>query len=110
MQSDIQSEMFFIACILSIIDMTLLPGPERPDLLKEELLHSIFLQTAVNYLQKIAIHWENEQITYYQLHQQALRIALTLHRTKPIGQGSIVGVQVSLPLSTCFWKRLFLPI
>jgi non-ribosomal peptide synthetase component F len=77
------------------LDMTTLSGPERPDLLKDELLHDIFLSTATRYPNKVALRWQDEEITYLQLHQQALQMALTLHETRQIGPNSIVGIWLS---------------
>jgi non-ribosomal peptide synthetase component F len=75
--------------------MTTLSGPERPDLLKDERLHDIFLLTATHYPNKVALRWQDEEITYRQLHQQALQMALALRDTKHIGPGSIVGIQLT---------------
>jgi non-ribosomal peptide synthetase component F len=75
--------------------MTTLLGPERPDLLKEEFLYDIFLRTATRFPNKVALIWHDAQITYCELHQQALQMALILQRTKQIGPGSIVGIRLS---------------
>ncbi len=73
----------------------MLSGPERPDLLKDEFLHDIFLLTATRFPNKVALIWQDEQITYSQLRHQALQMALALRRTKQIGPGSIVGIRLS---------------
>jgi non-ribosomal peptide synthetase component F len=78
-----------------LLDMTTLSGPQRPELLKDELLHDIFLLTAERFPNKVALIWQDEQITYYQLHQQALHMAIALQQTKQIGSGSIVGIRLS---------------
>jgi non-ribosomal peptide synthetase component F len=75
--------------------MTTLLGLQRPDLLKDELLPDIFLLTATQFPNKVALCWQDEQITYRQLHQQALHMAVALRRTKQIGPGSIVGIRLS---------------
>jgi non-ribosomal peptide synthetase component F len=77
------------------MNMTTLSGPKRPDLLRDELLHDIFILTAARFPNKVALHWQDEQITYHQLHQQALQMAVALHRTKQIGPGRIVGIRLS---------------
>jgi non-ribosomal peptide synthetase component F len=73
----------------------MLSGIKRPDLLKNEFLHEIFLHTAMDFPNKVAVLWQDEQITYYQLHQQALRIAFALRQSKQIGPGNIVGIRLS---------------
>jgi non-ribosomal peptide synthetase component F len=75
--------------------MTTLSGQERPDLLKDELLHDIFILTATRYPDKVALCWQDEEVTYGQLHQQALQMAVELRETKQIGPGSIVGILLS---------------
>jgi non-ribosomal peptide synthetase component F len=75
--------------------MTTLKGLQRPDLLKDELLQDIFILTATRFPTKVAILWQNEQITYRQLHQQALQTARALRRTKQIGPSNIVGIRLS---------------
>ena len=75
--------------------MTMLSGPERPDLLQDEFLHEIFLLTALRFPNKVALFWQEVQITYYQLHQLAVQMALALRQTKQIGPGNIVGIRLS---------------
>ncbi|CAF1172236.1 unnamed protein product [Adineta steineri] len=72
--------------------MTTLSGPERPDLFKDEFLQDIFIQTAKCFPNKIALRWQNEEITYYQLHQRAMHLASVLQQMKNIGVGDRVGI------------------
>ncbi|CAF0798547.1 unnamed protein product [Adineta ricciae] len=72
--------------------MTSLFGAERPDLLKDELLHEIFIQTAQYFPDKVAIRWQNEEITYHQLYQRASYLAAVLQQTKHIGTGDRVAI------------------
>jgi non-ribosomal peptide synthetase component F len=75
--------------------MTMLEGPKRSDLMRDELLHDIFLFTATRYPDKVALVCQNEQITYRQLHQQAFMMARILRATNRIGPDSIVGIRLS---------------
>ncbi|CAF0857638.1 unnamed protein product [Rotaria sordida] len=75
--------------------MTVLFGPNRPDLLRHEVLGQIFIRTALQYPNKVALLWQNEKITYYQLYQQAMEMAIILYRTRHVGPGSIVGIRLS---------------
>ncbi len=80
---------------ISTVNMTMLEGPKRSDLMKDELLHNIFISTAMRYPDKVALIWQNEQITYRQLHQQAFTMARLLRLKNRIGPGSIVGIRLS---------------
>ncbi|CAF4041777.1 unnamed protein product [Adineta steineri] len=75
--------------------VTILSGPDRPDLLKDECLHDIFLQTVARFPNKIALHWQNEKITYGELSEQAHHLALILRTIKQIKSGDIVGIRLS---------------
>ncbi|CAF1597603.1 unnamed protein product, partial [Adineta ricciae] len=75
--------------------MTIISGPERPNLLQDEYLHDIFLVSARHYPNKVALRWLNEEITYDQLRIHALNIAHTLRNMRQIGPGSIVGICLS---------------
>jgi len=80
---------------MSTVNMTMLEGPKRSDLMKDELLHDIFLSTAMHYPDKVALIWQEEQITYRQLHEKAFAMACILSLTEQIGPGSVVGIRLS---------------
>ena len=63
--------------------------------MKDELLHEICLSAAAQYPDKVAMIWQDQQITYRQSHEQALAFTHVLSLTNQIDPGSIVGIRLS---------------
>ena len=71
--------------------LAILLGDNRPDLIKEETLADIFRESAKKIPNKIALVFNDEQITYQQLDNWSDAVALYLH-DQGIGAGSFVGL------------------
>ena len=80
---------------LAICNMTMFLYPKRSDLMKDELIHEIFVCTATPYPDKVVIIWQDEQMTYRQLHEHSFTMVRLLRSTNQIGPGSIVNIRLS---------------
>jgi non-ribosomal peptide synthetase-like protein len=70
---------------------SLLLGPDRPELLREETLADIFRDTVRNHGDKIALIFGDESLSYHELDAWSDQIAALLNE-KGIGPGSHVGL------------------
>jgi len=70
---------------------SLLLGPARPDLLREETLADIFAQTVARHKDKIALVFGGKNLSYGELDLWSNQIAAELNR-QSIGPGSSVGL------------------
>jgi len=70
---------------------SILVGPIRPDLLKEETLASIFYTTCLQFPHRIALIFQDQEITYQELDKWSNNIAFALNE-KGIGAGHFVGL------------------
>ncbi len=77
------------------LEQSIINGPYRPDLLRDETLPDLFRQSAAAYPNKIALIFEQQSVTYRQLDRWSDAIAADLIE-RGIGRGSKVGL---------WWRR-----
>jgi len=78
-------------------DLSIIIGADRPDLIREETLVSLFSESAQRYADKTALIFHNEKLTYAELDQWGDAVAAYLAESG-IGRGHYVGV---------WWQRGF---
>ncbi|GAC1587849.1 MAG: non-ribosomal peptide synthetase [Ginsengibacter sp.] len=74
-----------------MINPGILLGARREDLIKDETLADIFKETAAKYPNKIALIFDEKEVTYHQLDVWSNEVAEYL-LNKGIGKGSFVGI------------------
>ena len=74
-----------------MVNPGILLGENRPDILKNETLADIFKVTALKYPNKIALIFDDEELTYHQLDLWSDLIAMDL-LSKGIGKDHFVGI------------------
>src|SRR5882762_8911749 len=80
-------------------NLSIILGDDRPDLIKEETLPSLFSKAASEFADKTALIFHDETLTYAGLNRWSDEVALQLSK-KGIKRGDKVGVwwQRGLPL------------
>src|SRR6201996_2209389 len=83
-------------------ELSIVIGADRPDLIREETLATLFSESAQRYADKTALVFHNEQLTYGELDRWSDAIAVYLKKNG-IGRKSNVGVwwQRGLELHAC---------